>query len=130
MPLRKSRAMPLASRTTTRPTTAISTAFLAIPPALPLRALGHQHEPGPDDGEEAQAHPGVGHAAQHRVDGGQHLFLLAPRCGGDGGQRRAGGKQDARNAPYHGQLHQEESPAVVCSARGGGGLGGGTYRPT
>ena len=33
-----------------------------------------------------------------------------------------------RYAPYHGQLHQEESPSSVCSAEGGRGVGGGTKR--
>ena len=54
--------------------------------------------------------------------------LLVRRGGGHGGQRRAGGEQDVRKAPYHGQLHQLESPTGVCSAVGGGGLGGGTCR--
>ena len=41
----------------------------------------------------------------------------------------AGGEQDVQpGAPYHGQLHQEESPSSVCSAEGGGGVGGGTKR--
>ena len=50
--------------------------------------------------------------------------LLVRRGGGHGGQRRAGGEQDVRKAPYHGQLHQLESPTGVCSAVGGGGLVG------
>ena len=90
------RAMALASSSTTSPTTAMITAFLRFSTARPLAlgSLGHQHEPGPDDGEEAQAHPGVGHAGQHRVEGVKHLFPLVLRRGGDGRQGRAGGKQD------------------------------------
>ena len=108
---------------------AMTTAFLAFPRPgpCPSAPLGHQHEPGPDDGEEAQAHPGVGHPLQHLLEGSQHLGpLVLRRGGGDGRQGRAGGKQDVNNAPYHGQLHQLESPTGACSARGGGGVGGGT----
>ena len=127
--LLNARAMALASSSTTNPTTAMITAFLAFPRpgSFSFGALGHQHEPRPDDGEEAQAHPGVGHARQHPVEGFQHPSPLVWRGGGHGGQRRAGGEQDGCNAPYHGhQLHQEESPTGVCSALGGGGVGGGT----
>ena len=131
MPLLMAAATPWARSTSTRPTTAMNTAFLARPRALALGSLGHQHEPRPDQGKEAQAHSGVGHAGQRRVEGRLHLLPLGlGRDGGDGRQRRAGGQEDGCDAPYHGQFHQEESPARVCSVRGGSGVGGGTWRLT
>ena len=68
-----------------------------LPPARPLSlgALGHQHEPRPDDGEKAEARPRVGHARQHRVEGADHLRFGVVRRGGDGCQCRAGGRQEA-----------------------------------
>ena len=35
----------------------------------PRRALGHQDEPGPDYGKEAEAGGGVGHSGEHPVEG-------------------------------------------------------------
>ena len=97
---------------------------------------GHvAHEKGHDElGKEvrkrmAEAHPGEGHAGQHGVEGVPHcLARVVRRGGGHGGQRRAGGEQGGCHAPYHGQLHQVESPTGTCSAFGGGGVGGGTCK--
>ena len=75
-------AMPLASSTTTRPTTAMITALLRSASALALGALGHQQEPGPDDAEEAQSRPQVGHGGQRRVESGGHRVHLVVRSGG------------------------------------------------
>ena len=121
-------AMPLASSTTTRPTTAMITALLRPAPALALGALGHQQEPGPDDAEEAQPRPQVGHAGERRVEGGGHRVHLVVRGGGQGNQGRRRGHEEGGQFPGHSQLHQLEPPTGVCSALGGGGLGGGTWR--
>ena len=122
-------AMPLANKTTTRPTTGHDHGVSRSAPALPLGALGHQNESRPDDSEEAQARPGVGHAGHHRVEGGQHRGLLVLRVpGGDRGHCRRRGQEDGVDAPYHGKSHQVESPTVVCCALGGSGVAAGTIR--
>ena len=86
----------MADSTKTRPTTAMTTAAFARPPAALLASLGHQDEPGPDDGEKAEAGGGVGHRREHAVEGVKHRFLF--RRGPHEDEGRAGQRQQGRPA--------------------------------
>ena len=121
-------ATPLADSTNTRPTTAMTTAVLARPPPPLLRALRHQDEARPDDGEDGESGGGVGHRREHGIEGFEHFPLL--HRGRAGGRQRDHEEEDCRQRPpHHGHSHPNlrnqslRSPPGVCSADGSSGSG-------